>query len=58
MKKKVHVDSRRKRDVFHLQLPQRKLVKSIERTMSLPDIFNEEYIKIKSQLEPIKQVLE
>ena len=58
MKTKIHVDSRQKRDVFHLQLPQRKLMKSIGRTMPLPDIFNEEYIKIKSQLKSIKQVLE
>ena len=58
MKTKIHVDGTRKWDVFHLQWPQMKLMKAIDRTMPLLDIFNEEYIKVKSQLKPIKQVRE
>ena len=58
MKTKIHVDGTEKRDVFHQQSPQRKPIKSIVRTVPLPSIFNEECIKIKSQLKPFKQVLE
>ena len=58
MKLKIHIDGPQKRDVFHQKWPQRKLMKSTERTVPLPSIFNEEYIKIKSQLKPLKQVPE
>ena len=46
-----------KRDVFHQQWPQRELMKFIKRTVPLPGNFNEEYMKIKSRLTPLRRVL-